>query len=247
MNNILIIQSRIDSTRLPAKAMLKLKDKTVIQHVVNRCLASKADKVVLAVPTQDINVYRNIVYGCDIFCGSNEDVLDRYYQCALKYNAKNIIRITGDCAVIAPSMINDALFHEKNHITYDLVTNSKLGEENFPDGQDVSIVTFEALEHMYNNATGKHREHVTSYIMENERDFEIIKMHPHLKYRNDGLTKLRLTLDYSEDYELMKILYEELYDKNQLFGLDEIMALYKKRPEIFDINKKYSRNEAYYA
>lgn len=241
--NLIIIQARLKSTRLPEKVLLEIKNKPIISHIVERCKQSNADKIVLAVPLEEINIF-NAYCDCEVFGGSEKDVLKRFYDCAKRYKADNIIRITGDCSVIDFNIINEVLkYHElyKNEFT----TNAFLGKENTPDGQEVSICSINLLKRIYKKAKGYHREHVFSDIMENFTDYGILIGY-WMNVENEKYKFLRLSIDYPEDYKLIQILYKKLYKKNKYFGMEEIIELYKIKPEIFDINKMYRRDESYY-
>ena len=240
--NLLIIQSRIDSTRLPGKALLEVCGKNVTQHIVDRCLQSKADKVVLAVPQEDINVYRNIIYDCDIFGGSKNDVLDRFYHCAIRYKADNIIRITGDNICIDPKIIDKVLdFHIKDK--YEFSTNAFLREYTYPEGYEVSIIKYNILCELYKIVKNKvDKEHVVSFIMENPHLYKIGKY----KSKDKIISHLRLTLDNKDDFYVIEKLYNKLFDKNNYFGYNEVKEIYCKYPEIFELNKQYKKDYKYY-
>ncbi len=240
MSNIIIIQARENSSRLPNKVLYEVCGKTLLEHCYDRCCQSKADKVIIATTENSKKIQRLCIdKQMNYFVGSEDDVLDRYYQCAKKWGAINIIRITSDCSLIDYNIINDCidLFMQYG---YDYINNAWFGFEKYPDGMDCAIVTFEYLKYIWKNAKGKHREHVLSYPMENKDEFNKLKM----IYEQD-LSKYRLCLDYQEDLEVIKFIYEKLYPKNKYFGMEEILDLYKQYPELYDINSKYARNESY--
>lgn len=161
-----IIQARMGSTRLPKKVMLNILEKPILWHVINRVSkASLIDKLIVATTTN--NEDDAIVEFCKnngilFFRGSENDVLDRYYQCAKEYNITDIARITADCPLHDPNVI-DMIIKEYMGNDYDYVSNSI--EYTFPDGLDVEIFSFDALKIAWENAKlFSEREHVTPYM-----------------------------------------------------------------------------------
>lgn len=161
-----IIQARMGSTRLPKKVMLNILEKPILWHVINRVSkASLIDKLIVATTTN--NEDDAIVEFCKnngilFFRGSENDVLDRYYQCAKEYNITDIARITADCPLHDPNVI-DMIIKEYMGNDYDYVSNSI--EYTFPDGLDVEIFSFDALKIAWENAKlVSEREHVTPYM-----------------------------------------------------------------------------------
>jgi len=242
MNVITIIQARMGSTRLPGKVLLTLEGKTVLEHIVERVKSSKhLDDVVVAttISKDDLRIVELCAnLGISVYCGSEEDVLDRYYQTAKLFKADNIVRITSDCPVIDPRIIDEVLslhLHENTDYTSNTI------KETYPDGQDVEVFTFAALKTAWKNAKlASEREHVTPYIRSNPDIFK----HISLEYKDD-LSQKRWTLDNVEDLEFLRLLYKYLYNKNPLFGMDEILALISEKPEIEKINQHIIRNEGY--
>ncbi|GAH69912.1 unnamed protein product, partial [marine sediment metagenome] len=175
-------------------------------------------------------------YGIEYFAGSESDVLDRYYQCAKKFNAKNIVRITGDCPLVDPDIIDEviALFKE-NKLDY----ASNVLPPSYPDGLDVEVFSFDALERAWKEAVLKsEREHVTPYIWKNQSIFK------RMTFKNDkDLSKIRLTIDEKKDLVVINHILNELGSDD--YGLDEIMEVVKKNPSILNNNKKIKRNEGY--
>ena len=242
MSVIAIVQARMGSTRLPRKVLLNLEDKTILEHVVNRVRSSKhIDDVVVAttVSKDDLRIVELCAnLGVSVYCGSENDVLDRYYQAAKLFKADNIVRITSDCPVIDPKTIDDAIsLHLKDNVDY---TSNTL-KETYPDGQDVEVFTFTALRTAWKSAKlASEREHVTPYIRNNPDFFK----HASLKYKED-LSQKRWTLDNAEDLEFLRLVYKYLYSKNPLFNMDDILALIEKKPDIEKINQHIIRNEGY--
>lgn len=237
-----IIQARINSVRLPAKVLLDLEGKTVLERVVERVRAGKfIDEVVVATGSETDNfaiVELCQRSGINIFCGSENDVLDRFYQAALKYKAGQIIRVTADCPLIDPAVIDDVInLHLKEEADY----SSNAIKESYPDGEDVEIMTLAALKNAWENACLRsQREHVTVYIRNNPSIFKICNLE-----NEQNLSDKRWTLDEHRDYDFIKNIYKFLYQQNRLFGMKEILALLCRRPELELINRGIERNEGY--
>ena len=165
----IMIQARLGSNRLPKKTIAKIQDKPVIWHVINRVKKIKNVKQIVLITTTgdsdkillDVAKQQNI-FG---FTGSENDVLKRHYDCAVKFNADPIIRITGDCPLIDPKLSSDILqFYLDND--FDYVSNTI--NPTFPDGLDTEIFSFSALEkaHLQSKLPSE-REHVTTYFTKN--------------------------------------------------------------------------------
>ena len=170
------------------------------------------------------------------FRGNEDDVLDRYYQCAKEYDLDIIIRITADCPLIDPQIVNKAL-NEFEIGKIDYIQN--LDPRTFPDGMDIEIFTFNILKEAWKNADlSSEREHVTPYFRNNEKKFNI-KNFSHDK----DLSHYRWTLDYHEDLELIKIIVNDIIQRPIL--MKDVLSLFEKNPKLFEINKKYDANEGY--
>ena len=236
-----IIQARMGSTRLPGKVLMNLEDKTVIEHVVDRVCKSKLiNKIVVAtsidsnnLPMVKLCAEKNI----SIFIGSEDDVLDRFYQTAKLFNPDHIVRITADCPMMDPNIIDLTIerhFSSKADYTSNTIT------ETFPDGEDVEIFTFNSLKRAWNEAKlSSEREHVTPYIRNNDL-FKIESIS-----NKENFSSKRWTLDNREDFEFMKVVFRNLYCINNYFGMDMIVDFLKKNPDIEKINNHIFRNEGY--
>lgn len=240
VKNLCIVQARYDSTRLPGKVLLPLADKTDIEHVIFRVSQSKKiDKVILATTTKEADdsvALKCQQMGIDCFRGSEDDVLDRYYQAAKKFSCKNIIRITGDCPLIDPEVVDKVIdLYETSGVDY--ATN--VIPPTFPDGLDTEIFSFAALEGAWRETKmASEREHVTIYLW---RHPEIFKQQ-HLKNKAD-LSSRRWCLDNPEDYEFMKQVFGKLYPQKPDFRLNDLLEFFEANPEIEKINNMISRNE----
>ena len=242
MNTVAIIQARISSTRLPGKVLKIIERKTVLEHVINRVRAAKnIDDMVVAttVKKEDLEIVKLCAsLGISVFCGSEDDVLDRYYQTARLFKAGHIVRITSDCPLIDPQIIDEVieLYFQKKA---DYASNTM--PETFPDGLDTEVFSYKTLKKAWKNAKlSSEREHVTPYIRKYPNIFKIVNLK--CEY---NLNDKRWTLDEPEDFKFIKIIYKNLYHKNALFGMKAILNFLKKYPKIEEINKNIIRNEGY--
>ena len=237
-----IIQARMGSTRLPGKVMKELKGKAVLWHDIQRIKQSKMiDDIIIATTTekQDKIIYEKALeWGVKAFRGSEEDVLKRYYDAAAENDVDTLVRITSDCPLIDPQVI-DEIIKYYNDNDYTLVTNagSDLEKRTYPRGLDTEVFSFNVLEEAFNKAEKKYqREHVTPYIYENYDDI--------FYYKNDkDLSNYRLTLDTKEDYKLIKAVYDNLYDEQHDFYLNEIIKFLVRNPDIAEINRKIEQKK----
>lgn len=238
MKTAAIIQARFGSTRLPGKIFKDLCGKPVLWHVVNRLSHSKfLDKIIVAttiLPEDDI-VEKFCTDNKILFSrGSSEDVLSRYYEAAKKFDAEIVIRITSDCPVIDPQIL-DTMIEEFTAASktenIDYMSNSI--QRTFPRGLDVEIFTFDVLEKTFNEAVQTYeREHVTPYIYQHPEIFKIKNFAGEKDYSFH-----RWTVDTPEDYELIKKIYDELYDPGKIFLFSDILKLFEQQPDLININQ----------
>lgn len=243
MNHIIaIIQARMNSTRLPKKVMANINGKPLIWHVCHRLRHSnRIHNIILA--TSDSLHDDPISQWCDredveCFRGSENDVLDRFYQAAKQYTPRYIVRITADCPLIDPFIVDEVIaLCEQNYLDY---TGNTL-PATFPDGLDVEVFTFKALERTWHQASYRYqREHVTSYITEHPEWFTMEN------YTTEpNLSHWRLTVDESEDLEVIQRIYKALYSAGNIFNYEDIVNYISKNTDILKINNKYSRNSNY--
>ncbi len=203
--------------------------------------ANSVGTVVVATTTdkQD-DVIQEICKDENVICfrGHPTDLLDRHYQAALLHKADVVVKIPSDCPLIDFTVINRVInLFVANYDRFDFVSN--LHPATYPDGNDVEVMTFKALEDAWKSATRQlEREHTTPYIWENPDKFRI----GNVVWENgkDFSMSHRFTIDYEEDYQLIKAVYNELYPKNPLFSLDDILKLIEKRPDIYQLNNKFA-------
>jgi spore coat polysaccharide biosynthesis protein SpsF (cytidylyltransferase family) len=236
-----IIQARINSTRLPKKALKSILGKTSIEREIERIKKSAlCQKIILAIPSDKKNdILEKIAKQAKIlvFRGSEDDVLDRFYQAAKAFQLKDVVRLTGDCPLFDWQVCDEVIsFYLDNK--FDYVSNVR--PPTFPDGLDVEIFSFKALEKMWQDAKLKsEREHVTPYIANHPEIFKI----GNLVRNGNDLSTLRLTLDEPKDLILIRKIYGALYKKKRFFNLEDILKFLSCNPKLLKINKKIQRNE----
>ena len=250
MNNnyLCIVQARCGSTRLPGKILMSVNGVSMLEYEICRIRKSeKINKIVIATTVNKIDDSVEILckeLGIDCFRGSEDDVLDRYYQCALKYPSyKNIIRLTGDCPLIDPKVIDDVIgLFERGDYDYtsnyfEIKGNDKSEHKNFPDGLDVEIFKRSVLEIAHNNAKLlSEREHVTPYIRKNEgfkKGFFSAK---------EDYSHFRLTLDNKEDFEVIEFLIKNSEKDDDYLAY---ISLLERNPEVMKKNMSIIRNEGF--
>ena len=232
------------SNRLPGKVLADLKGKPMIGHVVDRVRRARSvDAIVVATSTQTSD--GAIVDFCEfrkirVFRGSEHDVLDRYYQCAEGIQTDVVVRITADCPLIDPRVI-DKVAETFLGGTCDYASNTV--ERTYPDGLDVEIFSIEVLREAWKAARmASEREHVTPYIWKNPHLFDLC----HIR-REPDISHLRWTVDEPEDLVFVRLVYDQLYQPNGLILTEEVLALLDKHPELSKINSKFDINEGYRA
>ena len=250
MATIAIIQARMSSTRLPGKVLLDIAPgKTILACMLERVAASKEiDKTVIATttnPKDQVLVDYLEKTGQPYYVGSENDVLDRYYQAALAHGAKQgdiIVRMTSDCPIIDPKVIDETIRFFKSG-DFDYASNN-LEPYTYPDGMDTEVFSFDTLEKAWKEAINtSHREHVTFYMWKNPSMFKI-GQYVNPQKDNAGY---RLTIDYKEDFELLQAVYTALYPKNNLFTIKEITDFLDANPDIKNLNTEVVRNASWKA
>ena len=235
---IAIVQARMSSSRLPGKVLMPLGGLPVIYHVTRRSeRANLVDKVVVATSTlpDDDEIYawcENNRVSC--FRGSLDDVLGRYYGASQAFDCDAVVRITADCPVIDPTIIDELInFHAAGNYDY----SSLSGE--YPDGLDCCIFSKEALASSHVNATHQYeREHVGPYIESNPDKYKSGKFN-----KFEGLEHHRWTLDEPEDLEFLSKIFDMLMPKNIFFDHQDILNLLNEYPMLLKINNGIIRNQ----
>lgn len=240
MNKIVtVIQARTGSSRFPGKILKPVLGQTLLYRQVERISQSSLKGEVI-IATTELPEDRIIEKICkqnswNCFKGDEFDLLSRHYKAARKWGADAVVKIPSDCPLIDPEIIDKVIaYFEKNN--FDYVSN--LHPATYPDGNDVEIMSMEALEYSWVMAKrGFEREHTTPFIWENEDQFSIgnVEWEGGLNYSMSH----RFTIDYPEDYLLIKTIYEKLYPENPCFSLNDILNLLEAEPDLMQLNSKY--------
>ncbi|KAF0153127.1 MAG: Polysaccharide biosynthesis protein [Ignavibacteria bacterium] len=240
MKIVTVIQARMSSTRLPGKIMLPILGKPMLQRMIERIKNAKLiGKIVVATSINaDDDEVEEFCKKNNIVCfrGHLTDLLDRHYQVGKKFSADAVVKIPSDCPLIDPQIIDKVIQHYIQNDELDFVSN--LHPATYPDGNDVEIMSFDSLGCAWKDASKNYeREHTTPFIWENNDTFKV----GNVVWENglDYSTTHRWTIDFPEDYEFIRKVYEELYAKNPNFSLNDILTLLKQKPEIAEINSRY--------
>lgn len=237
-----IVQARMASERLTGKVLMKISGKPVLQLVVERTLqASLIDDIVVATsvnPEDDVieEFCDEMDYRC--FRGDEEDVLDRFHQVALHFEPSAVVRITSDCPLIDPVVIDEVVvvFLESE---CDYASNTLT--RTYPRGLDTEVFTYETLQRAWGEAKlPSEREHVTPYIWKNPTKFRL----QNVKDEEDN-SNIRLTVDEEEDLELIRRIYDELHTDDEVFIYKDVLELLNKKPHLLDINAGINGNAGY--
>jgi len=240
---VVVVQARVSSTRLPGKVLLPLCGKPMLERQIERIRAASArfELCVATTRSPDDEPIRQICRRLSLRCfdGHPLDLLDRHYQVALAYGAEAVVKIPSDCPLIDPAAIDRVLRqHEALRGQVDFVTN--LQPPTWPDGNDVEVMTFQALETAYREATRPfEREHTTPFIWERPERFRIANVR--WETGLDWSKSHRFTVDHAQDFAFVSRVYEELSTPERpVFSLAQIVELLKNRPEICELNARYS-------
>lgn len=231
------------STRLPGKTLADLNGKPLLQRVIERSRTiPRVQQVVVAttmLPDDDAVAACAISSGISVHRGSVDDVLDRFVGAARDVNASVIVRITADDPFKDPrvcGLVLEEFLRKAPNVDY--VSNTI--EPTWPEGLDVEVLSREALEKAWREATlPSEREHVTPYIYKHPDRFRVVQVK-----HDEDLSALRWTLDYPEDLAFARAVYERL-DRGSIFGMDEILALLSAEPELREMNQGFRRNAGY--
>jgi spore coat polysaccharide biosynthesis protein SpsF len=230
-----IVQARIGSTRLPGKVLLDIGGKPVIGRVFERLkISQRLNEIILAIPnTKENDVLEKFALenNVNLFRGSEEDVLARYYGAAEKFGLDIVVRITSDCPIIDPGIVDLII---KKHLDSKADYTSNILKRTFPRGLDVEVFDFDVLRKAYEKAKESYqREHVTPYIYENPKFFKLDNFEAPKEMRHP---EFRLTLDTKEDYELIKEIFYRLESKKKNFSVKDVIDLIKENPALLKIN-----------
>lgn len=240
MKYLVLIQARCGSTRLPNKVLKEFSGKTDLQWVIERVKRSKRIDEVMVITSIEKNnlplIQLCAELGVRVFVGSENDVLDRYYQAAKLLNPEYVIRITADCPMFDWRYLDMAIDQMGQEVDY--LTEIT---ESFPDGLDIEVIRFESLKKAWEQAKlASEREHVTLYIKNHPEIFNI----QNFECPISGISNHRWTLDEDEDFELISQVYDHFIKVGKEdFLTEDILAFLDENPEMTQINQMYMRNE----
>ena len=239
MKIISTIEARMTSSRLPGKPMLEVSGQTMMEHLIKRLQKVKfIDAIVMATTVNkadDILANHCKDLGVEVFRGSEDDVMGRVIGAAEMLDADIIVEITGDCPIIDPSLIEQALQIYLNN-SVDYVSNCNI--RSYPDGMDVQVFSLDALKKSSNMTTNAlDREHVTLHIRNNPDIFSLLNIvAPPEQYWPD----LGVTLDEEDDYRFIKAIMDN-FDRDYLFSCTEIISFLKNNRDLLKINSDILR------
>jgi spore coat polysaccharide biosynthesis protein SpsF (cytidylyltransferase family) len=243
IKTVLITQARTGSTRLPGKVLMEINQTPLLKIHLDRLKKSKkVDKIIVATTIcEEDNIIEELAteWGYEVFRGSENDVLDRFYQAVKNAKPLWVVRVTSDCPLIDPVLI-DKIIEVTQAENKDYGSN--VIDETFPDGQDVEVFKFSALESAWQNAKKKsEREHVTPYI-KNNSNLKGENIFSSISHKNNtDYSKIRITVDEPNDFELInKVITELGFNKSWLEYTEYII-----NNKLIEINDKIIRNEAY--
>lgn len=230
---VAIIQARMASTRLAGKVMLDLAGEPMLVRVLNRTgRAGMLDEMVVATttgPVDDSIVDLAKRCGWPCFRGSEEDLLDRYYGAANWYRADVVVRVTSDCPLIEPIIIDQIVrnFMETGPVDY---ASNTLPPRTFPRGLDVEVIAYNALERAWReDKNPAWREHVTPYIYHQPEEFSLRAF-----VHDTDYSYMRWTVDTADDLVLIRTIYDHFgHDE---FSWEDVLCLFKEKPELLEIN-----------
>ena len=228
------VQARMGSTRLPGKVLKPIVGKPMLWHIVNRVKrAELIDKIVIVTSTKkrDSSILKFAEqYGVASYAGSEEDLVDRHFQTAKKFKANAIVRITADCPLIDPQVIDRVIRHFLDG-DFDYVSN--VVKRTYPTGLDTEIISYSALEKAWKETkTPLQRWRFTIYLRNHPEMFKLGNV-----THEEDISHMRWVVDTEKDLRFVREIYKALYKKNKIFYMKDILDLLKKRPELVEINK----------
>lgn len=242
IRTILVTQARLGSTRLPGKVLKEINGKSLLQiHLDRLKKCNNVSEIIVATTTniEDEVIYnKSIELGVNSSRGSESNVLDRFYKSVEDKKPDWIVRVTSDCPLIDPFLVDKLIKFAHNNNNRDYCSNTLI--ENYPDGQDIEVFKFSALESAWKNANlSSEREHVTPYIRNNS-DFKGAGIFKALNYPCDSnYSQIRMTVDETKDFDLIKVLIDDLGpNKTWLEYTDYIIE-----NDLNKINNSIIRNE----
>jgi len=244
MKVVVIDQARMNSTRLPGKIMKTVMGKSLLEYQLERLgRVRSADEVVVATTVNEAD--HPIAELCEqlrvsFFRGSEEDVLSRYYHAARLYEADVVVRVTSDCPLIDPAVVDHIIStHLTNPDLYDFVSNTLV--RTYPRGMDVEVFPFRVLqEACLESVIQGEREEVSPFIHQRPERYRLLN----ITYASDQ-SHNRWTVDTPADFDLISRIIEELYPVNSSFSLEDILQLVSLMPELPMINSQVKHKETW--
>lgn len=238
MKTVAIVQARMGSTRLPNKVMKQISGVPMIELLLARLArATEIDEIIVATSEDERNqplADHVLELGYRCFRGSENDVLDRYLQAAKNAAADVVVRITGDCPIIDPGLVNAAISRFK---AADIDYLSNISPPSYPDGLDTEVFTFSALERAAHEAVDAFdREHVTPYLR------VAGKFRQATMQNNEDLSSLRWTVDEPADFEVIAKVFKH-FAPDIHFTWQQVLELHRSQPQWFVCNRQLTRNE----
>jgi len=243
MKVVAILQARVSSSRLPKKVLKPILGLPMLQRQLERLsLCNTIDELILATSNQasddELQALASSL-GVKCFRGNLDDVLDRFYQAAKSSNAIHVVRLTGDCPLICPEVVDKVVTH---HLESGADYTSNIAPPTYPDGLDVEVMTISSLERAWKDSKlQSEREHVTPYIRKPESSFYLENVEG-----DKDLSHLRWTVDELRDFNFVVEIYSRLYLINPQFTTQDILSVIEKEPELLTINQNIERNEGYF-
>jgi glutamate-1-semialdehyde 2,1-aminomutase len=237
MKIVAIVQARMGSSRLPGKVLKKIFGKTAIELLLSRLnKSSHINEICVATSMgseNDILCDEVKQLGYKVFRGSETDVLCRFHEAATEISADIVVRITGDCPLVDPAIVDMVI---KQFLNNDVDYVSNTNPPTFPDGLDVEVFSYQCLKKAHLKSQSQYeREHVTPFIR--SRKFRLLNV-----VSNQDNSHYRITLDEKEDLELIQAIFDH-FSPNIHFDYDEIIDYLNETPDLAEINGKIKRNE----
>lgn len=235
---LVVVQARMGSSRLPGKVLLNAAGRPLLEHQLRRMLSARQVTELVVATTTSLHdepiraLCRRLGVRC--FSGHSTDLLDRHYRAARELGADAVVKIPSDCPLIDPDCIDRVLSTWSGAgDAYDYVSN--LHPPSWPDGNDVEVFSMAALELAWREAVQAHeREHTTPFLWDRPGRFRVANVSWETGW--DLSESHRFTLDYPEDYALIRAVIEELDDPVRAFRVGDVLELLRRRPELVEVN-----------
>jgi spore coat polysaccharide biosynthesis protein SpsF len=229
-----IIQARMGSTRLPGKVLLDIGGETMLSRVVQRCRqATSLDAVIVATasgPADEPIVFECARLGVEAFRGSEADVLDRFYRAAQRWGAQGVVRITADCPLIDPGVI-DRVVRAFGRAQPDYASN--VLKRSYPRGLDTEVMTLSALQRAWSEASEPYqRAHVTPYFYQRPGLLRLLSV-----VGEPDRSQYRWTVDTTDDLTFVRAVYRRLGNEGKFDWL-QVVALLEREPELVEMNRQ---------